>query len=206
MRQRVSSLSGGEQSRLLIAKLMLEPANLLVLDEPTNDLDLPTLSVLEDALVSFEGGVLLVTHDRYFLDQVATELLAFETLPGEAGSVTKYSDLAQWEAARAASRGEARAAPSASAPPASLPSTSGTSRKLKKLSFNDQRDYDSLERRILEAEARLGALEQECELPDVISDASRLVALDAQITAARAEIDRLYARWAELEALLKPPA
>jgi ATP-binding cassette subfamily F protein uup len=203
MRQPVSSLSGGEQSRLLIAKLMLEPANLLVLDEPTNDLDLSTLNVLEDALTSFEGAVLLVTHDRYFLDQVATELLAFHTQKGEEGRITKFSDLAQWEAWLSASRAAARAAPRAldSKPPAAA----AAAKKPKKLSFNDQRDYDTLEARILEAESRLQALEAECVLPEVVSDAARLVTLDAQITTLRAEIDRLYARWAELEALLAPP-
>ena len=93
----VGRLSGGEQSRLLIARLMLQPANVLVLDEPTNDLDLPTLKVLEDALTSFDGAVLLVTHDRYFLDQVATQILAFHTKPGEEGRVTPFAGLAQWE-------------------------------------------------------------------------------------------------------------
>src|SRR6185369_8183400 len=93
----VRMLSGGEQSRLLIARLMLRPATILVLDEPTNDLDLPTLAVLEEALTTFDGAVLLVTHDRYFLDQVATEILAFHTKPGEEGRVTSLSGLAQWE-------------------------------------------------------------------------------------------------------------
>src|SRR6185503_2299374 len=100
--QPVGRLSGGEQSRLLFAQLMLRPASVLVLDEPTNDLDLATLGVLEDALQSFDGAVLLVTHDRYFLDQVATELVAFGTRPGALGKLTKLADLAQWETWHAA--------------------------------------------------------------------------------------------------------
>src|SRR5581483_6419954 len=100
MNMPVGMLSGGEQSRLLIARLMLRPAQVLVLDEPTNDLDLPTLDVLEDALAHFEGAVLLVTHDRYFLDQIATQILAFHTKPGEEGRVTAFAGLDQWEAWR----------------------------------------------------------------------------------------------------------
>jgi ABC transport system ATP-binding/permease protein len=205
MRQPVGSLSGGEQSRLLIARLMLTPANLLVLDEPTNDLDLPTLTVLEDALTSFEGAVLLVTHDRYFLDQVATELLAFHTQPDELGRLTMLADLSQWETWHANQRSTARATEQArQSTPAARPGTAQA--KPKKLSFNDQRDYDTLEARLLAAEAKLQALEAECARPDVVYDAARLVALGGEISATRAEIDRLYARWAELEALLRPPA
>jgi ABC transport system ATP-binding/permease protein len=200
MAQPVGRLSGGEQSRLVLARLMLEPADVLVLDEPTNDLDLPTLGVLEDALTSFDGAVLLVTHDRYFLDQVATQILAFSTRAGEEGRVTALAGLAQWEswyAAQAPSRParkEADAAALRQAPAAPV--------KRKKLSFNDQRDYDTIEARIGGAEAKLAALELECARPEVASDGTRLLALDAEMTAARAEIDRLYARWGELEALL----
>jgi ATP-binding cassette subfamily F protein uup len=202
MAQPVGSLSGGEQSRLLLARLMLTPANVLVLDEPTNDLDLPTLGVLEEALRSFDGAVLLVTHDRYFLDQVATELVAFGTRPGERGRLTKLADLAQWEvwhaAETAAEKAEPRRDPSpAVAPPGPKP------QKKKKLSFNDQRDFDTIEARILEAEGRVAALEAELAKPEVISDGPRLVELDLELKGARAAVDRLYARWAELEALLK---
>jgi ATP-binding cassette subfamily F protein uup len=199
MNQPVSSLSGGEQSRLLIARLMLEPANVLVLDEPTNDLDLATLMVLEEALKSFDGAVLLVTHDRYFLDQVATELLAFHTRPGELGRITSLAGLEQWEAFHAEQRTAApaaRATESAAARPASAPA------KRKKLSFKEQSDYDTMEARILAAEAKLSELEREMGRPDVVSNAARLVALDAEISAKRGEIERMYARWAELEAMV----
>jgi ATP-binding cassette subfamily F protein uup len=199
MNQPVSSLSGGEQSRLLIARLMLEPANVLVLDEPTNDLDLATLMVLEEALKSFDGAVLLVTHDRYFLDQVATELLAFHTRPGELGRITSLAGLEQWEAFHAEQRTPApaaRATESAAARPASAPA------KRKKLSFKEQSDYDTMEARILAAEAKLSELEREMGRPDVVSNAARLVALDAEISAKRGEIERMYARWAELEAMV----
>src|SRR5215510_3924590 len=94
----VGHLSGGEQARILIARLMREPADLLILDEPTNDLDIPTLEVLEDSLAGFEGGLVLVTHDRFMLERVSTMILA---LDGAGGAAT-FADYAQWEAARAA--------------------------------------------------------------------------------------------------------
>jgi ATP-binding cassette subfamily F protein uup len=197
MGQPVKSLSGGEQSRLLIARLMLTTANVLVLDEPTNDLDLATLGVLEDALASFEGAVLLVTHDRYFLDQVTTELLAFHTRPGEEGRVTKLSGLDQWEAwheTQLALRPRAASPERATDRPAKPVVR-------KKLSFKDQRDFDTIEARIEAAEAKLRALEAECALPDVVSNAERLVALDAEMTSVRSEVERLYSRWAELDAM-----
>jgi len=201
MRQPVSSLSGGEQSRLLLARLMLTPANVLVLDEPTNDLDLPTLTVLEEALSSFDGAVLLVTHDRYFLDQVATELVAFHTAPGEQGQVTAFADLSQWEAWHAERQASFRAS---AAKPSDAPRAAAAPKPKKKLSYSEQRDYDTLESRILEAEGRLEALEKELEGPEVASNAPRLVELTTGIAALRAEIDGMYARWAELEAQLKP--
>jgi ATP-binding cassette subfamily F protein uup len=187
-------LSGGEQSRLLLAQLMLRPAQVLVLDEPTNDLDLPTLRVLEEALTAFTGAVLLVSHDRYFLDQVATQLLAFHTRPDELGRVSAFADLAQWEAWRPSQAPPARA-------PRGQPPSPGAPPATRKLSYKDQREWDGIEGRITAAEARLAALSEKSEHPDTVSDGPRLIALHAEMTAARAEVDALYARWAELEAL-----
>src|SRR5438128_9748199 len=94
----VGRLSGGEQARILIARLMREPADLLILDEPTNDLDIPTLEVLEDSLAEFDAGLVLVTHDRFMLERVSTTIVA---LDGRGGAAT-FADYAQWEASRAA--------------------------------------------------------------------------------------------------------
>jgi len=192
MSQAVGKLSGGEQSRLVVARLMLQPANVLVLDEPTNDLDLATLDVLEDALSSFDGAVLLVTHDRYFLDQVTTQILAFHTRPGEEGQLTSLAGLAQWEAWHVtqaqASQRSARAS-----------EATGAAAKPRKLSFKDQRDWETIEARIEEAEGRLKAMAAECEQPAVATNANRLLELQAQMTALRPEIESLYARWSELE-------
>ncbi|HTA18546.1 MAG TPA: ABC-F family ATP-binding cassette domain-containing protein, partial [Polyangia bacterium] len=194
MSQPVGRLSGGEQSRLLVAQLMLRPASVLVLDEPTNDLDLATLGILEEALTSFDGAVLLVTHDRYFLDQVATQILAFHTLPGEEGRVTSFAGLEQWEDWQRAQAAGARRA-SATPAPVAAPAPK------KKLSFNLQREWDGIEGRIAEAESKVKTLEAELLSPAIASNAARIIALADEVAASQAEVERLFARWAELDAL-----
>jgi ATP-binding cassette subfamily F protein uup len=195
----VGQLSGGEQSRLAIARLMLRPANVLVLDEPTNDLDLDTLQVLEESLLGFEGAVLLVTHDRYFLDRVTKKLLAFHTRPGAEGRISAMVGLNQWEAWYVE---EAEATAAANAAGSKTPAAIGAPAPRRKLSYHDQREWDSIEARIAKAEANLTALRAEQDSPEVSSNHSRLVELEAEIAAAKAEVDRLYARWAELESLI----
>lgn len=183
---RVGSLSGGEQSRVLLALLMLKPANVLVLDEPTNDLDMATLAVLEDCLEDFEGAVLLVSHDRYLIDQVSDRLLA----PAGEGLWHFYEGLSQWESARgAAAKGAAKAA---SAPAAAKSPTR------RKLSYKDQREFDGMEAAIQKAEEKLAQISQESEKPENLSNAVLLARLGQEMADAQAEIERLYARWAEL--------
>ncbi|MDX2023885.1 MAG: ABC-F family ATP-binding cassette domain-containing protein [Deltaproteobacteria bacterium] len=193
----VGKLSGGEQSRLLVARLMLKPASILVLDEPTNDLDLATLDVLQDALTSFNGAVLLVTHDRFFLDQVATQILAFHTHPDEHGRITSFADLNQWQAWHPSQLVQR----SSKAEPKATVET-----KRKKLSYKDQREWDSIEARIETAEAAVKALEEECLRPDVSVNAARLLELHAEIDKTRTKVEGLYARWSELEAMIKGDA
>jgi ABC transport system ATP-binding/permease protein len=189
----VRQLSGGEQSRLLLAKLMLREAQVLVLDEPTNDLDLATLAVLEESLTGFDGAVLLVTHDRYFLDQVATTILAFSP----EGEIVPFASVAQWEAWRAERQAAER--PRDSAPAAAKPAPAR-----RKLSYIEQREYDGIEAAIAAAEAELAQARADSEDPAHASNAGRLVELLAAIEARQAEVDRLYARWSELEAKLTP--
>jgi len=197
---RVGNLSGGEQSRLLIARLMLQPADIMVLDEPTNDLDFETLDVLQSALTDFPGAVLLVSHDRYFVDQVATQILAFHTAPEERGRTTIFADLSQWQSWHATQRTAADSAAKKAAADAA-PARATDVGKPKKLSYKDQRDWDTLEARILTAETELSALAAQANDPAVVSDATRALELHEAQENKRIEIDKLYARWAELEAL-----
>jgi ATP-binding cassette subfamily F protein uup len=169
----------------------------LVLDEPTNDLDMDTLQVLEESLLGFDGAVLLVTHDRYFLDRVTTKLLAFHTRPGTQGRISSMVGLRQWESWYAE---EAEASTAANA---SAPKTSATTSTLRrKLSYHDQRDWDTIEARIAQAEASLSALRAEQASPQVASNHARLVELESEISVAQTEVDCLYARWGELESLI----
>ncbi|HEX6160482.1 MAG TPA: ABC-F family ATP-binding cassette domain-containing protein [Thermoanaerobaculia bacterium] len=185
----VSRLSGGEKARIVLARLMLKPADLLVLDEPTNDLDIATLDVLEESLLEFPGALVLVTHDRYLLDRVSTQILA---LDGK-GDAEYFADYPQWEANRSRPAVEAPKAPKeerVSAP------------KSKRLSYLEQREFDAMEETVLAAEEKLAEAKARAEDPGIAADANALTQRFAELSAAQAEVERLYARWAELEAKL----
>ncbi|MCL1961998.1 MAG: ATP-binding cassette domain-containing protein [Desulfovibrionaceae bacterium] len=207
----VRSLSGGERNRLLLARLFARPANVLVLDEPTNDLDIDTLELLEELLQTYEGTALLVSHDRAFLDNVVTGTLAWDG-PGhwreyEGGVQDWLTQSARWQALRENVRADTSdtagaAATSIQDARAKPPSGSGKSEQpqKKKLSYKEQRELDALPSRIeaLEAEqagirAALadGALYQ--------SDLQRAIALQARDTAIDEELTEGLERWAALE-------
>ena len=190
----VERLSGGEQARLLMARLMLRPAQLLVLDEPTNDLDLATLNVLEESLAEFPGALLLVSHDRAFLDRATDSLLAFD--PEGGCGVTALAGLDQWERWRKERREAGAKAAAREKEPEHAAASAKAARR--RLGYLEQRELDGIEPRILDAEERLAARRADCERPEVVSDGPRLVALAREIEEAQAEVDRLYARWAEL--------
>lgn len=187
----VGQLSGGEQARVLIARLMLMPADLLILDEPTNDLDIDSLEVLEESLAEFPGALVLVTHDRFMLDRISTELLS---LDGRGGS-GRYADLSQWQTAQEISSKEANASPSAksSAPPAPKPTGP------KKLTYMEQRELEQMEAKIMEAEEALHALQRQMEDPAVLKDRNKLHEVCIQVDAAQKNVGALYKRWEELE-------
>ena len=182
----VSKLSGGEKARIVLARLMLLPADVLVLDEPTNDLDIPTLDVLEESLLEFAGAIVLVTHDRYLLDRVTTQILA---LDGK-GNAEYFADLDQW------------ASSSVSEAPAPSPAISAQLPRTKKqrLSYLEQREFDGMEQTLLAAETRLEEAKKRAEDPSIASDANALQQRFAELADAQTEVERLYARWAELEA------
>jgi ATP-binding cassette subfamily F protein uup len=186
----VSRLSGGEQARLLIAQLMLQPADLLILDEPTNDLDIPTLDVLEESLLEFPGALVLVTHDRWLMDRVSTRLLALDG----AGHAEWFADYAQWEAAQERKAGEAKK--SQALKPSGLPT--GLSKR-KGLSYKERREWDQIETAIARAEERVAVCQAAATDPAIASSAADLQERYAVLHAAQVEVERLYARWAELD-------
>jgi ATP-binding cassette subfamily F protein uup len=192
----VSRLSGGEQARLLIARLMLQPADLLILDEPTNDLDIPTLDVLEDSLVEFPGALMLVTHDRWLLDRVSTMLLALDGT----GRTEWFADYAQWESAQERMR-EEQSRTATSRPSKVSRAESDATPKAKKtgLSYREQKEWAKMEQRILQAEETIATCQAAVEDPAIASNAAALQERSAALDAARTAAERLYNRWTELE-------
>ncbi|MBW2253568.1 MAG: ABC-F family ATP-binding cassette domain-containing protein [Deltaproteobacteria bacterium] len=191
--QKVAGLSGGERARLLLAKLLLRGANVLLLDEPTDDLDLMTLRVLEEALLDFDGCALIVTHDRAFIDRVCNRLLAFH---GE-GEVLQYADrlqyLAELKRRRAAveargSVGVARRAP-----------TPKSDARGKSLSWKEQRELEALPEQIETLEAERSRLEALLADPETYrAHGDRVAEFGARLKELSAQIDALYERWVDL--------
>jgi ATP-binding cassette subfamily F protein uup len=191
--QPVSRLSGGERARVAIAQLMLRPADVLMLDEPTNDLDIPTLEVLEESLLEFPGAVVLVTHDRFLFDRVSTVVLALDG----AGGAEVFADYQQWEDAQ---RRQAAEKPATAARVVTKSTPSG----IKRLSYPEQREWAQMERAILEAEAGLEACRAAADDPAIAAEAAALHERYTALQTAQEQVDRLYARWAELEAKQRP--
>jgi len=192
LNQPVERLSGGERARVLIARLMLQPADVLILDEPTNDLDIPTLEILEESLLEFAGALVLVTHDRYLLDRVTNAILGLDGF----GNAALFADYLQWQAWRTEqARGESEAPPERALQPDSVAPPTPLKRKL---SYLEQREYDTLETSIDKADKRLRDAEQRIEASEVVIDPEALTAALAELEAARAEHDAVYQRWLEL--------
>jgi ATP-binding cassette subfamily F protein uup len=195
---KVRTLSGGERNRVLLARLLRQGGNLLVLDEPTNDLDLVTLGVLEEALAEFAGCVLVVSHDRWFLDKVATAILAFE---GD-GRVTLYEGdyTAYLDKRRTAELRGASTRPSPGPAPRARPAPRGEPERPAKLTFKEKEELRGIEQAIEAAEARVAALEAQLNDPAFYKDrGAEVPAAIAQLEAARTEVERLYVRWQALE-------
>lgn len=202
---RVGTLSGGERNRVQLAKLLRAGGNVILLDEPTNDLDLFTLGVLEEALVHFPGCALIVSHDRWFLDRVATGILAIEG-NGQVrffeGDYTAYAEKRRAEE-EAAQKAALEAAPVAKAQaPAAAPAKAAASAKPRKRSFAEQKELAGMEAAILAAEEEVATLQGTLSDPGIYKDRSAEVpGLVARLDAAKLKVDALYARWQELEAI-----
>jgi ATP-binding cassette subfamily F protein uup len=213
--QKVSSLSGGERNRLMLARLFLQPSNLLILDEPTNDLDIVTLQVLEAALVDYPGCVLMVTHDRFFLDKIATALFVFEgdaVVHRHEGGFELYRRLRERreteeanakadaaDAARANRKKGAGVASASGASSAADPTASGAASARKKLSWKETRELEGLGDAIMDAETERDVLSARLADPALYRDAAETARVTNAFNAAKANVDKLYARWAELE-------
>ncbi len=185
----IKNLSGGEQARVLVAKLMLEPADILVLDEPTNDLDISTLEALEETLCEFSGAVVLVTHDRYMLDRISTSVIG---LSGT-GKAEIFADYTQWELQHQ----EAESLPKPKKE--KLTTNFQKTPQRKKITYAERLELESMERKITEAERMAAEIEAELTEPTIASDAALLHAACEKLSNAHSEVDRLYARWQELE-------
>jgi ATP-binding cassette subfamily F protein uup len=193
---KIGQLSGGERNRVQLARLLRRGGNLLVLDEPTNDLDLPTLGALEDGLLSFPGCALIVSHDRWFLDRVATAILAFE---GD-GKVTLYEGSYSFYAERRA----ATVAPTAAAPRPRDGRSRAPSAAPRKLTFKETAELAGIEDAIGAAEREVATLEATLSDPAVFKErGAEVQALIAQLDTARANVDKLFARWQELDEVSK---
>ncbi|CAB1276537.1 ribosomal protection-like ABC-F family protein [Candidatus Nitrosacidococcus tergens] len=188
----ISQLSGGEQARILIANLMLKPADILLLDEPTNDLDIPTLEVLEESLKEFSGAIVLITHDRYFLDQLSNQILY---LDGN-GKAEFFADYHQWFTLNNNQLVKKN----------NLISKSSKSQEKKiaqGLSYEERKELNRIEQKITKAEQIITDLQQQLYGSEINNDSEYLAGLHAQIQQAQAQTDQLYQRWETLEACNK---
>lgn len=191
----VKHLSGGERSRLLLARILKNGGNFLILDEPTNDLDLPTLRVVEEALVAFPGAVLVVSHDRYFLNRVCTDILAFEGEARVTHHVGNYDDYLEWR--RRNPRPGAGSDPVPSAPPREAAAAPVRKRKL---TFKEQQELAGIEARIEQAEAEVARIEALMSDPEFHRRHGPKVSETlAALETARAAASDLFARWEALE-------
>ena len=199
-RSPVKSLSGGERNRLLLARLFARPANVLVLDEPTNDLDIETLDLLEELLAGYDGTLFLVSHDRAFLDNVVTQVIAAEGDGGWGEYAGGYADWQRVKQAQAESAArETKSAPAAAPKPAA-PAEKPAAARSSKLSFNEKRELEALPDRIAALEDEQAALHARMADPALYQDAPQEVAqCKARLEAIEAELEAAMLRWEELE-------
>ena len=190
----VKFLSGGERNRLLLAKLFARPANVLVLDEPTNDLDLETLELLEQRLVDFQGTVLAVSHDREFLDNVVTSVIVFDQ-----GSVREYvGGYSDWIRQRGVV--ESPKKQSRSLQKKSLVSSEPEKRKPQKLSYKEQRELEKLPTQIEKMEADVAALHEEMvDASFYRRPAQEIATTQKSLQGLEERLEAAYARWQDLE-------
>ena len=190
-RQPVKALSGGERNRLLLAKLFTQPSNVLVLDEPTNDLDIDTLDLLEELLIDYKGTIILVSHDRAFLNNVVTSTLVFE---GN-GSINQYiGGYDDWLRQRKTEQ------PASSQQPAKAQTKASSASK--KLSYKDQRELDTLPQEIENLETQIAELSEQISQPDFYrGDRNDIAETETRLSELQQQLSHCYDRWESLENL-----
>lgn len=180
----VSCLSGGERARILIARLMLKPADILFLDEPTNDLDIPTLEVIEESLTSFAGAIVLISHDRCLMDQVCTQIVGL----GKQTEEQFFADISQWEQAQSKKQQKIEPIKSPFTPPPKPLS--------KKLTYNEQRELDGMEQAILAVESEIATLQEKLAIHS--ADAQKSLEWYRLLASAQEKLEILFKRWQSL--------
>jgi ABC transport system ATP-binding/permease protein len=196
-RSPVKSLSGGERNRLLLARLFARPANVLVLDEPTNDLDIETLDLLEDLLASYDGTLFLVSHDRAFLDNVVTQVIAWE---GEGRWGEYAGGYADWIRMKPDARAAAAPAKALPVEPRTAVVKTQHSRRAGRLSFNERRELEGLPQRIADLESEQASLHARLADPALYQNASgEVIGLKERLDVIEVELEHAMARWVDLE-------
>ena len=191
---KIKLLSGGERSRVMLAKILKRGGNVLVLDEPTNDLDLNTLRLLEEALCVFQGCVIVVSHDRYFLNRVCTDILAFEGDGIVDYQVGNYDYYLEKKAARAATSSVYKSPPAKKKPQ--------RKERPRKLKWAEAKELETMEEAIMEAEENVARLEAIFNAPDFYEKhGDNWQELETELKEAKEKVPQLYTRWEELEAI-----
>lgn len=183
----VGCLSGGERARILIAKLMLEPADVLFLDEPTNDLDIPTLEVMEESLQEFPGAVVLISHDRCLMDKICTQILGL----GKGNEQQIFADYSQWETANQTILKKENT---------TLKPINSTTvvAKQKKLSYHEQKELENMEQNITKIERKIEEFQQHLNEPKIHADAQKSLELYHQLAESQKKLEGLFQRWEDL--------
>ena len=187
-------LSGGEKARVHIARLMLQPADILLLDEPTNDLDIPTLEVLENSLQEFPGAIVLISHDRYMLDQISNVILGL----GTESDTELFADYKQWEHYQILQSEKKREeSKSKNEKKESLIRTSSEERS-RKISYSEKRELDQIEGKISVLEKEINALDKQLQDSEMVSQPETLQALCHDLSVKQQALEALFHRWQEL--------
>lgn len=182
----ISYLSGGERARILIARLMLKPADILFLDEPTNDLDIPTLEVIEENLLDFAGAVVLISHDRSLMDRVCNQILDLQS----DAEHQFYASYSQWEMANQKINAPKKTEVVKTQEP--------VINRPKKLSYHEQKELEGMENKILQAETKVTEIQKLLEDPDTYSDSKKSLDLYRSLGDAQKNLEMLFSRWQEL--------